>query len=82
MNTENPVVPNYGTGDLCGTPTTPQCPIQELYLARNALIYQIAGSKTDRERLRLAAERVDAYLIGALHSALALTVPLDRRTTT
>ena len=68
--------PNYGGGPLCGTETTPQCPLNAVYLERNALIYQIAGSRTDRERIRKAAERVDEYLVGVLRSALELTHPL------
>ncbi|HEX3765188.1 MAG TPA: hypothetical protein VHW23_41110 [Kofleriaceae bacterium] len=79
MSTDKTIVPNFGGGDLCGTETTPQCPLQAVYLARNALIYQIAGTRTDRERVRMAAERVDEYLVGVLRSALELTLPLNRQ---
>jgi hypothetical protein len=77
MNTDKPVDPSYGGGHLCGTDTTPECPLQAVYLERNALIYQLAGSRTDRERIRMAARRVDEYLIGVLRSAIELSHPLE-----
>jgi hypothetical protein len=68
--------PNYA-GHLCGTDTTPDCPLQAVYEKRNELIYLLAGCRTDRERVRRAARRVDEYLIGVLDSAIALSRPLE-----
>jgi hypothetical protein len=69
--------PNYAGGHLCGTDTTPDCPLQAVYEKRNELIYQLAGCRTDRERVRRAARRVDEYLIGVLDSAIELSRPLE-----
>jgi hypothetical protein len=89
-NRENPVAPitdgNTGPspadgGILCGG-TLPPCPDKLVYVERNALIYQIAGTRTDHERVRAAAARVDEYLVGALRSALLLTRPLSERSAT
>lgn len=78
MNTDDTVDPAFGGGDpYCGTPTTPDCPLREVYLERNALIYQLAGTRTDRERVRRAARHVDEYLIGVLRNAIALSRPLE-----
>jgi hypothetical protein len=77
MKTDETVAPNYGGDPLCGTDTTPDCPLQAVYLERNALIYQLAGTRTDRERIHRAARRVDEYLVGVLRSAIALTHPLE-----
>jgi hypothetical protein len=71
--------PSPNGGDLCGGPSLPKCPDPLVYQERNALIYQIAGTRTDPERVREATERVDAYLVGALRDALALTAPLGHR---
>jgi hypothetical protein len=77
MKTDETAGPNYVGGHLCGTPTTPDCPLQEVYLKRNELIYQLAGCRTDRERVHRAARRVDEYLIGVLDSAIKLSHPLE-----
>lgn len=79
MSTDDTVDPDFsGGGDpYCGTPTTPDCPLREVYLKRNALIYQLAGTRTDCERVRQAARRVDEYLIGVLGSAIELSRPLE-----
>lgn len=86
-NRENPVEKtpdgNAGTtpangGLLCGG-TLPPCPDSLVYVERNALIYQLAGTRTDLERVRAAAARVDEYLVGVLRSALQLTRPISER---
>lgn len=64
---------------LCGTESTPKCPNARVYQKRNELIYQLAGTRTDLERIHRATERVDAYLFGALESGLALTLPISDR---
>jgi hypothetical protein len=56
----------------CGTPSTPQCPKYLLLRERSKLIYLVAGSRTDRERIHRATEEVDAYLVNALRGARAL----------
>ena len=81
MNTDETVDPDFGGGGgpLCGTDTTPDCPLRAVYLERNALIYQLAGTRTDCERIRRAARRVDEYLIGVLRSAIELSHPLEHQ---
>ncbi|HEX3479095.1 MAG TPA: hypothetical protein VHT91_28925 [Kofleriaceae bacterium] len=77
MDSDKTVDPDFGGGDLCGTDTTPDCPLRAVYLKRNALIYQLAGTRTDCERVRRAARRVDEYLVGVLDSAIELSRPLE-----
>jgi hypothetical protein len=62
----------------CGTPTTPPCPLQALYLERNALIYQLAGRRASREEVRRVASRVDQYLLSALRSVRVLEQSVER----
>ena len=79
MNTDDTVDPEFGGGGgpYCGTPTTPDCPVAAVFLKRNELIYQLAGTRTDCERVRRATRHVDEYLIGVLQSAIVLSRPLE-----
>jgi hypothetical protein len=56
----------------CGTATTPPCPGAQVYLARNALIEELAGSSPTQDQIRQAAIRVDLFLVAVLDGALAV----------
>jgi len=56
----------------CGTSTTPPCPRYKLLKERSQLIYLVAGTRIDRERIHRATEEVDAYLVNALRGARLL----------
>lgn len=56
----------------CGTATTPPCPVERVYLARNALIEELAGRCPTQDQIRQAALEVDRYLVAGLSGALAI----------
>jgi hypothetical protein len=53
----------------CGTHSTPPCPLALVHQERNRLIYQVAGTRTERARVERAARVVDTYLVNVLRSA-------------
>jgi hypothetical protein len=69
-NPEPPPQPGYQPE--CGTPTTPPCPLQELYVVRTKTIKQLAGPGADRRRIEAVAHQVDRYLIASLQSVSVL----------
>lgn len=56
----------------CGSDSLPSCPKQAFYVERNELIYQLAGPRPSKERLRKVAVQVDDYLVTVLRGARML----------
>ena len=70
--TNGSIDPTLTSGKLCGTDSTPPCPIAEFYVERNELIYQLAGPRPSQERLRKVAARVDQYLATVIRGVRVL----------
>jgi hypothetical protein len=69
------------TAGYCGSDSLPPCPKNAFYVERNELIYQLAGPRPSKERLRKVAAQVDDFLVTVLRGARMLdeTTHLPRR---
>ena len=52
----------------CGTPSTPPCPPNAFLRTRTELAFQLTGGRPTPERLRIAAARIDRFLIETIRS--------------